>query len=106
VAMVVPLGKKGTTNFIYILGTSPGQATAMLLMVSWILKIWELDPPKGESVVGTFIKILMAVLICYIAYGIVNAAILRLPRAEIPADENEEAEGGRCGRRRRNHHEA
>ena len=78
----------------------------MLLMVFRILKIWELDPPTGESVVGTVIKILMVVLICYIAYRIVNAAILRRLRAEMPADENEEAEEGRCGRRRRNHHEA
>jgi formate hydrogenlyase subunit 3/multisubunit Na+/H+ antiporter MnhD subunit len=92
--------------FIAVLGTSSGQATAMLLMVFRILKTWELDPPTGESVVGTVIKILMVVLICYIAYRIVNAAILRRLRAEMPADENEEAEGRRCGRRRRNHHEA
>ena len=75
-------------------------ALAMLLFF-WILDIWNVDLPVGESVVRTLIKILMVVLICYVAWGLINAAIQRRMRQELPDDESEEEqeEGGAGGSR-------
>ncbi|MBW2487743.1 MAG: mechanosensitive ion channel family protein [Deltaproteobacteria bacterium] len=71
-------------------------ALAVLLFL-WILDIWNLDLPIGEAVVATLIKILMVVLICYVAWGLINAAIARRMRQEMPEDEDEEHEEGGAG---------
>ncbi|MEJ2221088.1 MAG: mechanosensitive ion channel family protein, partial [Desulfobacterales bacterium] len=68
-----------------------------VLLFFWILDIWNLDLPIGEEVVGTLIKILMVVLICYVGWGLVNAAIMRRMRQEMPEDEDEEQEEGGAG---------
>jgi small-conductance mechanosensitive channel len=71
-------------------------ALAVLLFL-WILDIWNLDLPIGEAVVRTLIKILVVVLICYVAWGLVNAAIMRRMREEMPEEEDEEQEEGGAG---------
>ena len=38
--------------------------------------------------VGTLIEILVVVLICYVAWGLIFAAIMRRMRAELPEYEN------------------
>ncbi len=72
-----------------------------VLLFFWILNIWNIDLPIGEAVVKTLIKILLVVLVCYVAWGIVNAAIQRRMRQEMPEDESddEKEEGGAGGSR-------
>jgi small-conductance mechanosensitive channel len=68
-----------------------------VLLFFWILDIWNLDLPIGEAVVATLIKILVVVLICYVAWGLINAAIMRRMREEMPEEEDEEQEEGGAG---------
>ncbi len=70
-----------------------------VLLFFWILDIWNLDLPIGEAVVRTLIKILVVVLICYVAWGLVNAAIMRRMRDEMPEEDEEQEEGGAGGSR-------
>jgi small-conductance mechanosensitive channel len=70
-----------------------------VLLLFWILEIWGVSLPIGEAVVGTLIKILVVVLVCYIAWGIINAAIMRRMQQEMPEDEEEMEEGGAGGSR-------
>jgi len=69
------------------------------LLFFWILDIWNVDLPIGEEVVSTLMEILMVVLICYVAWGLINAAIQRRMRDEIPEEEEEQEEGGAGGSR-------
>jgi small-conductance mechanosensitive channel len=68
-----------------------------VLLIFWILGIWDVDLPIGEEVVSTLMEILFIVLICYVAWGLVNAAIMRRMRDEMPEDEDEEQEEGGAG---------
>ena len=68
-----------------------------VLLFFWILDIWNLDLPIGEAVVGTLIKILVVVLICYVGWGLINAAIMRRMREEMPEEDDEEQEEGGAG---------
>ncbi|MEJ2167306.1 MAG: mechanosensitive ion channel family protein [Desulfobacterales bacterium] len=68
-----------------------------VLLFFWILNIWGISLPIGEAVVGTLSKILVVVLVCYIGWGIINAAIMRRMRQELPESEDEEAEEGGAG---------
>jgi moderate conductance mechanosensitive channel len=70
-----------------------------VLLFFWILDIWNVDLPVGEAVVRTLIKILMIVLICYVAWGLINAAIMRRMRQEMPEVDDEQEEGGAGGSR-------
>jgi small-conductance mechanosensitive channel len=72
-----------------------------VLLFFWILDIWNVDLPIGEAVVRALIKILLVVLICYVAWGLINAAILRRMRQEMPEAEadDEKEEGGAGGSR-------
>ncbi|MEJ2165031.1 MAG: mechanosensitive ion channel, partial [Desulfobacterales bacterium] len=69
-----------------------------VLLFFWILKIWNIDLPIGREVVRTLIEILVVVLVCYVAWGLINAAILRRMRQEMPeADLDDEKEEGGAG---------
>ncbi|MEJ2101348.1 MAG: mechanosensitive ion channel family protein [Desulfobacterales bacterium] len=70
-----------------------------VLLFFWILGIWNIELPIGEEVVNTLIEILVIVLICYVAWGLINAAILRRMRKEMPEAEldDEKEEGGGAG---------
>jgi small-conductance mechanosensitive channel len=69
-----------------------------VLLFFWILDIWNLDLPIGEEVVETLIEILVVVLICYVAWGLINAAIVRRMQLEMPEmEEDEEHEEGGAG---------
>jgi small-conductance mechanosensitive channel len=72
-----------------------------VLLFFWILKIWNVDLPIGREVVRTLIEILTVVLICYVAWGLINAAIMRRMRKEMPEAEldDEKEEGGAGGSR-------
>jgi small-conductance mechanosensitive channel len=69
------------------------------LLFFWILDIWNVDLPIGEEVVRTLMEILVVVLICYVAWGLINAAIQRRMRDEMPEEEEEQEEGGAGGSR-------
>ena len=98
-----PKGKPGSWKRLDLervkspLGATLRLALAVLLFF-WILGIWNVDLPIGEEVVKTIIKILVVVLICYVSWGLINAAILRRMRREMPEaeadDEKEEGSGG------------
>jgi small-conductance mechanosensitive channel len=69
-----------------------------VLLFFWILKIWNVDLPIGREVIRTLIEILVVVLICYVAWGLINAAIMRRMRLEMPeADLDDEKEEGGAG---------
>jgi len=69
-----------------------------VLLFFWIFKIWNVDFPIGEEVVRSLMEILVVVLICYVAWGLINAAILHRMRAEMPeAEEDDEKEEGSAG---------
>jgi len=72
-----------------------------LLLFFWTLDIWGISLPIGERVISTVLKILVVVLICYVAWGITNAAIMRRMRAEMPEakEDDEKEEGGAGGSR-------
>ena len=79
------------------LSTALRLALAALLFF-WTLDIWNVDLPIGEEVVRTLMEILAILLICYVAWGLINAAILRRMRAEMPeAEEDDEKEEGGAG---------
>ena len=68
------------------------------LLIFWILGIWNVDLPIGEEVISAIIKILVVVLICYVSWGLINAAIKRRMRQEMPeAEEDDEREEGGAG---------
>jgi len=67
------------------------------LLIIWTFKIWGVSLPIGQEVVSAVLKILVVVLICYVAWGIINAAILRRMRQELPETDDEEAEEGGAG---------
>jgi small-conductance mechanosensitive channel len=69
------------------------------LLFFWILDIWNVDLPIGEELVRTLMEILVVVLICYVAWGLINAAIQRRMRDEMPEEEEEQEEGGAGGSR-------
>jgi small-conductance mechanosensitive channel len=72
-----------------------------VLLFFWTLDIWNVDLPIGEAVVRALIKIMLIVLICYVAWGLINAAIMRRMRKEMPEGEldDEKEEGGAGGSR-------
>jgi small-conductance mechanosensitive channel len=73
-----------------------------VLLFFWIFKIWNVDFPIGEEVVRSLMEILVVVLICYVAWGLINAAILHRMRAEMPEaeeDDEKDEEGGAGGSR-------
>ena len=70
-----------------------------VLLFFWILGIWDVDLPIGEEVVSTLMEILFVVLICYVTWGLVNAAIVRRMRDEMPEEDEEQEEGGAGGSR-------
>ena len=71
------------------------------LLLFWTLDIWGISLPIGEAVIRGVIEILVVVLVCYVAWGIINAAILRRMRREMPDAEtdDEKEEGGPGGSR-------
>ncbi len=72
-----------------------------VLLFFWTLDIWNIDLPIGEKVVRSVLEILGVVLICYVAWGIINAAIQRRMKHEMPDPDSveEQEEGGSGGSR-------
>jgi moderate conductance mechanosensitive channel len=71
------------------------------LLFFWIFKIWGIEFPIGETVAQSALKILLVVVICYVAWGVINALIQRRMRRDMPAEglDDEQEEGGAGGSR-------
>jgi small-conductance mechanosensitive channel len=73
-------------------------ALAALFLV-WIMKIWGIELTVGGAVARAAFNILIVVLLCYVGWEFLNAAIQRRLQAEMPDDEEEQEEGGAGGSR-------
>jgi len=63
----------------------------------YLLEIWGIDVELGRAVTRSAVSILMVVLICYVAWELISAAIQRRLRKEIPEDDDDEKEEGGAG---------
>ncbi|UCH23969.1 MAG: mechanosensitive ion channel [Deltaproteobacteria bacterium] len=69
------------------------------LMLVWIMNVWGIELPVGKAVVDATFKILITVLICYVAWELISAAIQRRLQAEMPGSDEDMEEGGSGGSR-------
>jgi small-conductance mechanosensitive channel len=67
------------------------------LLVFGIFRIWGVHLPVGTAVARAAFEILIVVLICYVVWEVLNAAIQRRLRRELPGDDEEEKEEGGAG---------
>jgi len=63
----------------------------------YLLDIWGIDIQVGKAVTRTAFNILIAVLICYVTWEVINAAIQRRLKLEMPSDDDEDREEGGAG---------
>jgi small-conductance mechanosensitive channel len=74
------------------------RAALAALLVFWTLKIWGVSFEIGEAVAAGTFRILLVVLICYVFWVVISAAIQRRLQKEMPdPDEEEEMEEGGAG---------
>jgi small-conductance mechanosensitive channel len=64
-----------------------------------ILRVWGIVLPLGIAVVDSATDILVTVLVCYVAWEWINAAIQKRLKLEMPDDDEEMEEGGAGGSR-------
>jgi small-conductance mechanosensitive channel len=69
------------------------------LFTLWTLDIWGIELPVGKAVSRAVFDILIVVLLCYIIWEFLNAAIKRRLRMEMPDDDEDMEEGGAGGSR-------
>jgi len=65
----------------------------------YLLEIWGIDIQVGKSVTRTAFNILIAVLICYVTWEVISAAIQRKLAEEMPETDEDMEEGGAGGSR-------
>jgi small-conductance mechanosensitive channel len=65
----------------------------------WILSIWGINLPIGERVSEAVFNILVVVIIGYVGWEIISAAIQRRLQQEMPEDDEDREEGGAGGSR-------
>ncbi len=65
----------------------------------YLLEIWGIDIQVGKSVTRTAFNILVAVLICYVTWEVISAAIQRKLAEEMPETDEDMEEGGAGGSR-------
>ena len=68
-------------------------------MAFWLLGIWGISLPIGERVSEAVFNILVVVIIGYVVWEVMSAAIQRRLRQEMPDDDEEHEEGGAGGSR-------
>ncbi|MDJ0784544.1 MAG: mechanosensitive ion channel [Desulfosarcinaceae bacterium] len=69
------------------------------LFIVWILRIWGIEFTIGGAVARATFNILIVVLLCFVGWEFLNAAIQRRLKDEMPDDEEEQEEGGAGGSR-------
>jgi small-conductance mechanosensitive channel len=65
--------------------------------IFYLMGIWGIEIQIGKTIARAGFNILIAVLICYVAWELVSAAIQKRLKQEIPDDEDEEKEEGGAG---------
>ena len=65
----------------------------------WLMELWGIDVHIGRAVVRAAFSVLIAVLLSYVIYELINARIEIRLRQEMPDDEEEKEEGGAGGSR-------
>ncbi len=68
-------------------------------MAFWLLNIWGINLPIGEHVAEAAFNILVVVIIGYVGWEVMSAAIQRRLKQEMPDDDEEREEGGVGGSR-------
>jgi small-conductance mechanosensitive channel len=68
-------------------------------MVLWVLSVWGVNLPIGEKVTAATFNILVVVIMGYIAWEVISAAIQRRIRQEMPDEDEDREEGGAGGSR-------
>jgi small-conductance mechanosensitive channel len=68
-------------------------------MAFWLLSIWGIDLPIGKEVTAAVFNILVVVIIGYVAWEVISAAIQRRIKQEKPDDDEDRDEGGGGGSR-------
>jgi small-conductance mechanosensitive channel len=68
-------------------------------MAIWLLSIWGINLPVGERVSEAVFNILVVVIIGYVGWEIISAAIQRRLQQEMPDDDEDREEGGAGGSR-------
>jgi small-conductance mechanosensitive channel len=68
-------------------------------MFFWIMNVWGIELPVGRGVANATFDILITVLICYVLWELINAAIQRRLQVEMPESDEDMEEGGAGGSR-------
>jgi small-conductance mechanosensitive channel len=68
-------------------------------MFFWIMSVWGVELPVGKGVANATFDILITVLICYVLWELINAAIQRRLQVEMPESDEDQEEGGTGGSR-------
>jgi small-conductance mechanosensitive channel len=68
-------------------------------MFFWIISVWGIELPVGKGVANATFDILITVLICYVAWELINATIQRRIQVEMPESDEDMEEGGAGGSR-------
>ncbi|MFZ0132587.1 MAG: mechanosensitive ion channel family protein, partial [Desulfobacterales bacterium] len=77
------------------------RVTLAFLVFFWVMRIWGVELKIGQEVARAAFKILVDVLVCFVLWELVNAAIKRRIAKEVPEEDedDEKEEGGRGGSR-------
>ncbi len=67
------------------------------IFIIWALNIWGIELPIGKAVANAVFDILIVVLLGFVLWEFINAAIQRRLRLEMPDDDEEEHEEGGAG---------
>jgi small-conductance mechanosensitive channel len=81
-----------------IIGSSLRIALAAFVFL-YLLEIWGIDIQVGKAVIRTASNILVVVLICYVTWEVISAAIQRKLAEEMPETDEDMEEGGAGGSR-------
>jgi small-conductance mechanosensitive channel len=68
-------------------------------MFFWIMSVWGVELPVGKGVANATFDILITLLICYVVWELINAAIQRRLQVEMPESDEDQEEGGAGGSR-------
>jgi small-conductance mechanosensitive channel len=71
----------------------------LVYMLFWAMRVWGFQFTLGATISNAMFSILITVLICYIAWELINTKIQQKLKQEMPGDDEEMEEGGAGGSR-------
>ena len=83
-------------NLVMRRGLSVLIAAAVLF---WLMELWGIDVHFGRAVVRAAFSVLIAILLSYVIYELINVRIEKRLRQEVPDEDEEREEGGAGGSR-------